>query len=142
MTFSVWFKASQQNQKYLNIISSTKGGMYMRHSNGNLQLYASFLNGTHVESYNDDTMPMITKETWHLLAFTYRRKELKFYFDGCKVNTNPIIKRKNNVFRAFTMGCSTFGEASGTYCSRNSYDDFRFWKTAKSPRFIHWLWQN
>ena len=142
MTLSFWFKSSQQNQEYPSILSSTTIGMYMKYRNGNLQLQVSFPNDTHIELYSDATMPMITMETWHLLTFTYSGKKSKLYYDGCLVKTNPRFIRRGNRFRAFTLGCNKYGEAYFRNCPRNYYDDFRFWKTAKSPRFINWLWQN
>ena len=136
MTLSFWFMPVQQNYKWPQILSSATSNIYMKKTHGNLQLRAHFTNDTHRAYFIDDT-PMMTEAIWHLLAITHSQGKFKFYYDGCEVNPTKIVPEPQDV-RDFTLGC----KPEGTHCPRGHYDDFRFWKTAKSPRFIYWLWQN
>ena len=137
MTMSFWLKASQQNHNWPQIIFSTAVRMYLKRTSTNLLLQGFFSDEKHIEAFEDAAT--VTMEKWHLLALSYSEDQFQFYFDGCKVETEPrIVPKSSTKEYSFTMGC----REGYRNCARNHYDEFRFWKTAKSPRFIHWLWQN
>ena len=137
-TLSFWFKAEQQAFKWPRLFTSTTYFFYFRRLNdGRLSPSSRVQKDVQWHMALPEEMPVVTTNEWHMISFTFGQASgFKLYYDGCTISSLPRLKQTNPQLRDFEFGC-----ASGGNCPKIHYDEFRFWTSEKSPRFISWLWQ-
>ena len=135
LTLSLWFKAEPQSHPWPHVFSSTYFTVLFNNGPGVLKLRTLLRNGTHQIWYLD--LSIVAPNVWTHFGFTYTANTgINFFQDGCKLTRpkNPQIAEMTPVIKDFELGCT-----DGAHCAKITYDDFRFWTTAKDEQFMWWL---